>query len=445
METRLIQVGQMALDEARQHKAEAEAFLLHRKDLSLDVSEGQLENLKEAEEIGIGLRVIDGGRMGFAYSSDLSGDAIKGMVEDALRIARFTAVDRCHVLPEKQDYHKGTLTDQGIFNASLDEKIEMAREAERIARKVDDRIFLVEKAGYEDTVFSTVIMNSNGLLASETASFCGLYLSLLAAEGQDKQSGFAAMVKKKWSELNPEEVGQEAANNALRSLGASPIPSASLPCVMEPRVVVRFLGLIAQTVAADAVQKGKSMFAQKISTQVASDSVSISDDPFHPEGIASFPFDGEGAASQQTSLIEKGILKNYLYDSYSAARDGVKSSGNGQRGSFRSLPAVAPSNLILKAGGESREELIAGIPYGFYITEVMGMHTANPISGDYSLGAAGLLIEEGRLSRAVRGVVIAGNLIELLQNIDAVGNDLRFFGSKAAPSIRLSALSVSGD
>ena len=445
MEAKLIQAGEAAIDEARHHKVEAEAFLINRKELSLEVAEERLENLKRSQEMGIGIRVIAEGRMGFAYSSDLSKQAIRSTVEDALRISRFTAVDYHHILPGRQEYQAPEACDARIAETALEDKVDLALTLERIARGVDQRIPIVERAGYEDVIFSNIIMNTNGLMASASASFCGLFISLVAQEEQDVQSGYAMMVKKKWADLDPDQVGREAAEDALRSLGAVPIPSERLPCIMEPRVVVRFLALIAQTVGADAVQKGKSMFAGKLGQQVASASVSIQDDPFHPEGIASLTFDGEGVASQSHYVIDKGFLKGYLYDSYTASRDGVSSTGNGQRFSFRSLPTVAPSNMILEAGEESREQLMADIDRGLYITDVMGMHTANPISGDFSVGAAGLLIENGHLSRAVRGVTIAGNLIDLLHDIEAVGSDLRFMGSKAAPSIRLSALSISGD
>jgi PmbA protein len=214
---------------------------------------------------------------------------------------------------------------------------------------------------------------------------------------------------------------------------------------MEPYVVTRFMSLLAASVQADSAQKGKSMLAGKMGQQVASQAFTLVDDASYEEGIAGFPFDGEGVPAQRNIIIENGELKGFLYDTYSALKEGRKSSGNGIRGSFRSLPVIGTTNFMLSPGTERPDSMIAAIENGFYVTEVMGMHTANPISGDFSVGAAGIMIEQGRLTYPVRGVTIAGNLIKLLHDVETVGNDLRFYGGKAAPTIRLKNISVGGD
>lgn len=446
MEDFLRNTGEKALELARKRGVEAEAFLLQGRELSIEVIEGQVETFKEAEEAGLGLRVINQGRLGFVFTSDLSDQAVKQVVEDAISISRYTEADPHNCIPQgKYDYPVLEVYDPAIPAASLEAKIELAREVERVARLSDSRISIVERAGYEDSEFTSVIMNTSGVYASGRGNFCGIYIFLVGEENGDAQNGFSVMMRKNYKDLDAGFTGREAADNALRALQARTINSAHLPCVMEAYVVTRFLSLLAQMVDAGMVQKGKSLFVGKLEQAVAAPVINLVDDATWTGGIGTFPFDGEGVPSRKNIIIKDGILSGYLYDCYSASKAGVKPSGNGQRGSFRSLPSVGTSNFILQAGSLDQQELYVDIEKGLYITEVMGMHTANPISGDFSVGAAGIMIENGKLTYPVRGVTIAGNLGDFFLDIEALGNDLRFFGGKAAPSIRLKSLSIAGE
>lgn len=445
MEEFLKQAGETALLAARSKGLEAEAFLLYNRELSIDVHAGAVETLKEAEEIGLGVRVFNRGRLGFAYSSDLSPQAINELVQDAFEISMHTPTDKFNCLPEPVSAYPVLDTyDPMIAATSLEAKIELARETERVARAYDPRIALVERAGYEDGEYLIIIMNSKGMLASAKGNHCAIYISLVAQEEGDSQTGFAVMGKKKIADLEPLEVGQEAASRAVRSLRAETIASAHMPCIMEPYVVTRFMSLLASSLQGDAVLKGKSMLEGKIGEQVASGVLNLVDDASLPDGIASFPFDGEGVPGQRNRLIQNGRLQAFLYDNYSGLKAGLASTGNGQRASFRSLPSVGTTNLIISPGSKNSIDLRCDLGTGILITEVMGMHTANPISGDFSLGASGIMIEAGRLTKPVRGITIAGNLSSWLQDIQAVGSDLRYYGAKAAPSIRLGSISVGG-
>lgn len=446
MEIILKKAGEQVLDIARQKGVEAEAFLLHARELGIEIIDGRMDTLKEAEEIGIGIRIINDGRVGFVYSSDLSGPAIAEAVNHALSISRYTVADEHNKLPQgNYAYPAMALFDDNIVSTSLEAKIEMARQIERVARASDPRVRIIERAGYDDQEFTAVIMNTHGLYAAGRANSCGLYIFLVAEEENDAQNGFSFMSKKRIQELQPDAVGQEAARRAVRSLNARSINSAQMPCIMEPYVVTRFLGLFAQVVDAGAVQKGKSLWEKQIGQQVASTQVSLVDDSTYAEGIAAFPFDGEGIPAQRNTVIKDGVLQTFLYDNYTAGKAGVKSTGNGQRGSFRSLPYVGTSNFILQPGNKSPDQLISEVQKGFYVTELMGMHTANPISGDFSLGASGLMIENGQLTYPVRGVTIAGNMVKFSKDIEALGNDLCFFGSRAAATIRLNSMSIAGE
>lgn len=446
MEDFLRNTGEKALDLARKKGVEAEAFLLQGRELSIEVIDGQVETFKEAEEAGLGLRVINQGRLGFVFTSDLSDEAVKQVVEDAISISHYTEADPHNCLPSgKYEYPVLEVYDPAIPAASLEAKIEMAREVEKVARSSDHRINIIERAGYEDSEFISVIMNTRGVYASGRGNFCGIYVFVVAEEDGDAQNGFSVMIKKNYKDLDSIFTGKEAAGNAIRALHARSISSAHLPCVMEPYVVTRFVSLLAQMVDAGMVQKGKSMFAGKLEQAVAAPVVNLVDDATWAGGIGTFPFDGEGVPSRRNTIIKDGILTGYLYDCHSASKAGVEPSGNGQRGSFRSLPSVGTSNFILQTGRLGSQELYDDIKKGLYITEVMGMHTANPISGDFSVGAAGIMIENGKLTYPVRGATIAGNLGDFFSDIESLGSDLRFFGGRGAPSIRLKSLSIAGD
>ncbi|KUG05032.1 tlde protein, part of tlde/tldd proteolytic complex [hydrocarbon metagenome] len=445
MEQILRSAGEKTLDEARRSGVEAEAFLMHAKELSIEIVDGRVETLKQADETGLGIRLIKDGRTGFAFTSDLSDKAIKDAVQDAISISIFTTQDQYQVLPDKAVYPEIQVFDQDTAAMSLEEKIEIARSVERSAKSVDLRVAIIERSGYDDLEYCNLIMNSKGLYAYETGNFSGIYIFLVAEEGNDAQNGFSTMSVRKAKDLSAAQVGKEAAANAIRALNARTIRSGKMPIILEPYVATRFAGIVSSMVNAEAVQKGKSMFAGKIGKQVASSLCTIIDDAILEEGIASSSFDSEGVPAQKKILIENGILNTYLHNTYTARKDGVLSTGNAQRGSFRGLPMVGSTNFIIVPGRENKDSLIDGIDKGLYVTEVMGMHTANPISGDFSVGAAGIMIENGVLTYPVRGVTIAGNVAEFLQNIDAVASDFRFYGGKGSPSIRIRELSIAGE
>ncbi len=434
------------VEKARRGGAElAEAYFARSEELLVEVREGEVETLKLAREEGIGVRVIRKGRLGFAYTSDLSWPAVKEAVAGALANAGTASEDPYHSFPEPPPaYPDLELEDPLLKEVSLAEKIEKAREIERAGRAFDPRIRLTERASYEDARYLVAIANSRGLLASCRGSFCGGYAVLVAEADGEQETGFGIQFTRKFKELDAGAVGREAAARAVRLLGARRLETGRVPVVMDPHVVASFLGMLASALSAEAVQKGRSLFAGKVGKSVAAPGVTIVDDATLPGGLLSSPFDGEGVPGQRTVLIEGGQLRGFLYNTYTAARDQVASTGNAARGSFKSTPEVGSTNFYLAPGGFAPEQIIESTTWGLYLTEVMGMHTANPISGDFSVGAAGIWIEHGELTKPVRGMVIAGNILELLEAVDAVGNDLRFFVGKGAPTIRVTGLTVSG-
>lgn len=423
----------------------SEAFIINSKDLSIEVREQKVDTMKLAEERGAGVRVIKDDRMGFAYTSDLSDSALDDIIQQALANSEKTTADQYNRMPEVSDrYPELDLFDAQIGQVSVEDKINLAKTVEDTARKYDQRVSIIEASAYSDAEYEVTLFNSRGVKASYRGTYCGAYISLVAGSENDNQNGFGLQYTLKYSQLNPEVIGREGAEKAVRMLEAQNIPTTRATVVLDPYIATSFLGVLSPALSAEAVQKGKSLFAGKVGQKVASELINIIDDGAMPGGIASAPFDGEGVPTQKTVLMEKGHLKGYLYNTYTAAKDGVKSTGNGTRGTFKSTPEVGTTNFYIAPGNKSQEELIKEISKGLYVTEVMGMHTANPISGDFSVGAAGLWIENGEITKPVRGVAIAGNILELLESIDCVGSDLRFFGGSGAPTVRISQMTISG-
>lgn len=423
---------------------QAEVYISKGKELTIEVANGQVEALKNAEEHGLGIRVLVDHRLGYAYTSDFSPAALEATLTQAIKNAEKTHPDPHYRLPDPViDHRELELYDPEITATSIEHKINLALAIEKAAREYDPRVKITENCTYQDSQYQVILANSQGILCSYQGAYCGCYAYVVAEEDEDAQTGFGMQFDLKIAALDPIKVGKEAAAKAVRMLNASHIKTQKAPVVFDPYVATNFLGVLAPALSADAVQKGKSLFAGKVGQPVCSSLINIVDDGALPGGLMSAPFDGEGVSTGRTVLVERGVLKGYLHNTYTAAKDGVSSTGNAVR-SFKSTPEVGTTNFYIEPGNVSKEELLAGIEQGFYVTEVMGMHTANPISGDFSVGASGLWIENGRLTRPVRGVAIAGNLMHLFQSVDCVADDLTFFVGRGSPTIRIKEMTISG-
>ena len=434
------------IEEAKKLQVDhAEAYFEEGEELSIEVRDGEVENLKVARDAGLGVRVIQGSRLGYSYTSKLGRDDVVETLKAALANAKAASEDPYYSLPQPAEtYPQLDLEDPQMGEIPLEEKIEIARQMEKSGRSFHPLVKLTEQISYEELRYENAIANTEGVLLTSKGGFCGGVAALVAGKEGDLQTGFAVDFKRRVQDLDPEAIGREAAGKAVRMIGAQRLPTKRVPVVMDPYVVVSFLGMLSSALTAEAVQKGRSLFAGKVGQKVAAPEVSIADDGTKPDGILSLPFDGEGVPTQRTVLVENGVLKGFLHNTYTAAKDGVLSTGNAVRGSYQSPPQLGSTNFYLSPGKWNPDAIIRDTGEGFYLTEVMGMHTANPISGDFSLGAAGIWIHNGELTTPVRGMVIAGNILELLERVDAVGSDLRFFGSRGAPTIRVASLTVSG-
>lgn len=438
---------QEALDKAQSlGAAEAEAVLAREVALDIDVAEGQLENLLRAEAIGMGVRVFTGDRrMGFAYTTVLEAGA-DGAAERAWQNALANDPDPHNVLTEEIAASRDDWAEEDFARIPIAEKIDFCRALESKTRAADNRIDRIQEASYGDHRFEYTIMNSRGLIRAYQNADCRCSVAAAAsAPGADSEMGWEFDCARTWAGLRPGWVAEGCAARATRALGGKPCASGAAPVVLDRYVATQFLGVLGPALMASNVLKGKSLFAGRGGETVASEHVSIVDQNDLDAGLNRAPFDGEGVSAQATVLIDSGVLRGFLHDTYTAHRMGVKTTANaGRGGAFRSAPEVGATNCYLKPGDAAPDELITAAGAGLWVTHAMGVHTADPISGDFSFGVAGLAIKNGGLAGPVRGVTVAGNIKDLLQDIRSIGNDLRFYGAYGSPSVLLEKLMVSG-
>lgn len=428
----------------RQGAEGAEVFYSRVQELTVEVGNGILENLKSAQEQGVGIRVFWRQRMGFAFTSDLSEQSLDNAVQQALANARKTAADDYYRLPDPVEYPQLDLGGNGLTTIPLEEKIDWAMTMDRAARQQNPMVKLTERNVYQEARYQVALVNSQGINNGFCGSYCGLYSLAVAENGGNSETGFEVQYTLDPCQLDPVQVGQQAADKAVRMLGARGIETRTTVVVLDPFVAANFLGILAPALTGEAVQKGKSLFAGLVGQPVISPMCTVVDDGARPGWVSSTPFDGEGVPCQKTVIIQQGSLQQLLHNTYTAAKEGTESTGNGLRHSFRSTLEVGSTGFYLEPGTISSDQLLAEVDAGLYVTEVMGLHTANPISGDFSVGVAGLWIDKGRLAFPVRGVALAGNLQTMFQEVDAVGDDLRYFISRGAPTVRIKQLTISG-
>jgi len=437
------------VEKARAAGAEqAEAYGERSESRRVRVFKGEVEELTSATRRGVGLRAFVGGRMGHASTSDLGEEALDDLVRRTLAHAAVVDPDPDAVLVDGGQ----TLPDVDVYDPRLRDvdmaaRIDVALRTERAALDHDPRIKLVETTMYADAEASVGIVSSTGLRQSFREDHSYGFLYALAEQDGQVETGLAYSVSRHPGGLDPEGCGREAAERAVRLLGAAPCPSMKVTAVLEPFVGASVLGVLGSALTAEAVQKQRSLFVGLEGRPVAAPLVTLLDDGRHPDGLASAPFDGEGTPSQCTPLIEEGVLQGFLYDARTAHKAGRRSTGNGGRGSYQSIPSVHPTNLILQGPRTPVAEMVAGIEQGVLVTDAVGVHSgANPVSGEFSVGISGILIEHGRLTRPLREVTLAGDLLSMLKGIAAVGDDARWIpsGSVLVPTVAIEGMSVAG-
>ncbi|MGB9340812.1 MAG: TldD/PmbA family protein [Polyangiales bacterium] len=447
----LLELGHSVVDRATAAGADvAEAGVHSGSHLSVKVRMGEPELVEEAGSRALGLRVMVGQRVASTYTSDLSEQGQRTLIEDALELARLSEADAFAGPPDPSDLSSKSqwkdldTFDDSVSRISADEALDRALQGERAAFDFDPRISNSEGASFTRARGVSALVTSGGFVGSDYGTYASIVVNPVADdEGGKKRSGYHWSASRHYADLEDSRaVGQEAARRTIAQLGAKKLPTQELPVVFDKDAARSILSLFAGCVLGGAIWRKSSYLVDRVGTRVASDLVDVVDDPLLPRAPGSRAFDGEGLLSRSTTVVESGVLKSYLMDTYSARKLGLKSTGSASRSPSGGISSSS-SNLILKASSQSRDELIADTKHGLYVTGMMGFGF-NAVTGDFSRGASGFLIEDGKLSHPVSEITISLNLDQLLQRIDAVADDLDQRTAVASPTFRVSSMTLAG-
>ncbi len=428
-----------------------EAYVTHERTFQVKAYSGEVESLASAEPRGAGARVVRDHRVGFAYTTDQSDSGLSAVVDSARDNSRHATSDEATGLASgwsDEPSEISGLVDRSQSDVPADDKVAFVLELERATRAQDSRIRAVEEAVYSDSEAEVAIATSSGVAGSYRRTDAWCYALAIATEGDDTEIGFEFDLARGLAALDADDVARRSARRALEILGASKIPSGRMSVVFEPYVSAQFLGVLGSALTGEAVQKGRSLFAGKVGTRVAGEGVHLVDDGRLEDAPGSAPWDGEGVPTGRTAVISNGVLESFLYDTTSARREGRDSTGNAARGSFKGVPHPSPTNLALAGTGESPDEIYHQAGKALLVQDFHGVHSgANPVSGDFSVGATGRLLHNGELGAAVKEVTIAAPMLEILNGIQAVGSDLRwlpFGGSFGGATTLVAEMTVAG-
>jgi len=414
---------------------QVEVFIVRERDTEVRAYNGEVESLTASESHGIGVRVVSGSRQGYAYAGALDESLLAETLAEARDNAGFAQPDEFNgvavadgVAPVDVDLYRSDLAD-----LSTDDKVAMAIELERATLAADPRIVGIESAEFVDSIYESAVATNTGIASSTRETGCYLSTYALAEADGETQTGFGFSVGRSPAELDISVAAADAAVRATRLLGAVKAPTTRLTVVLDPWVTAQLLGIIGHTLTGDAVLKGRSLFAERMGEEVASTSITLVDDPTDPAAFTASVVDGEGLSTRATTLIDGGVLGAFLHNSYSGRRSGTASTGSAVRPGFKGAPSVGAQALRIVPGSRNPADLIADVDNGLLVQEVSGLHSGvNPVSGDFSTGAEGVMIRGGELAEPIREVTIASTLQRLLHDVIEVGNDLEWLPMSAA-------------
>ena len=429
--------------------SDAEAYVSREAGRQVRVHGGEVESLTAATQTGVGIRAWNGHRVGYAYGTDLTDAGVGAIAARAAEAAAVADEDEFAAPPQPAEIEAVPgLGDPSIAEWETGRVAELALTVERTALESDSRLVGVEVAVYADSEEQVAIASSTGVAGEYESSSAYAYLQALAEGEGARETGLGFGLARGPRGLDPEAIGAEGAARALSMIGAGKPASRSCPVVIDETVAASFVGLIGGGLSAKAVQRGRSPFAGRLEEEVASGAFALHDDGRDPAGPASAPFDGEGVPRRRTALIESGRLRSYLFDTYTANREGGSSTGSASRQGYRSLPSVSSSNLMVAPGTQTLEQLLATASDGVYVTDVAGLHSGvNPVTGVFSVGASGRIIRDGALAEPVREFTIAGELVGMLGAVSAAGAEPRwvpFGGSVSTPPLLIAEMAISG-
>jgi PmbA protein len=424
---------------------EAEVFMQTGSEFSVDIRMGDIETLTQASYKGLGLRVFVNNRVAFASTTDFHPDVVDELVKNTVELAQVASDDPANGLPAvgPGPLPHLDLVDPHVQHLPAEDKIGMARDAERAAFDYDARITNSHGAGFGSHTSTRIIANSNGILYANAATDCGISCAPIAEQGTERQVGSYWTAKRYLRDLeSPKVVGEEAALRAVRKLGARKVETKKEPVIFDWSMGSTLWGAVFSALEGETVHRGMSFLKDMLGKKIASDVVTLTDDPLMPGGLGSMPFDGEGVLTKRKTVVDKGVLNLYFYDARTARKYGQEPTGNARRG-YSSIPSVGPANFYLEPCGASVADLVGEVSDGLYVMDTMG-HGVNVVTGDFSVGASGMWISGGEFAFPVQEVTIAGNMLDMLGNIDAVAEDIKFISSIVTPTFRIAEMTVSG-
>ena len=428
-----------------------EVFYSAGNSLSLKVFEKELDGYSLSESEGLSLRGVYRGKMGYSYTEKVDESSVDMLVKNVVENATVIDSDDEEFIYEgSKEYKKVDTFNPGLESVSEIDKISFVKQLEEEAFKIDNRITSVETCVYGDGYGETIMSNTKGLYLHDKSNVAYTYAVVVAKDEDDIKTGMAYRTGNDFSKFNAKEIAAEAVNEAISMLGAKSVKSGDYAVVIRNSAAADLLEAFTGIFSAEAVQKNLSLLKGKLNQQIGSEKFTVVDDPFMEGGLASMSFDGEGVACKYKKVIDKGVLKTYFHNLKTAHKDGVETTGNACKGSYKASIGIAPSNFYVEKGERSLDEIIAGMDSGIMITELQGLHSGlNSISGDFSLAALGYRIKDGKISEPVEQITVAGNYFEMLKNVEEVGSDLKFglpgesyIGS---PSLKIKKLSIAGE
>nr|WP_300091455.1 TldD/PmbA family protein [Sedimentibacter sp.] len=428
-----------------------EVFYSAGSSLSLKVFQKELDGYSLSESEGLGLRGMYNGKMGYSYTEKVDESSIDLLVKNVKENATvIDSDDEEYIFEGSKEYKKVDTFNPKLEEVEEAEKIKFVKQLEEEAFKIDNRIQSVETCVYGDGYGETIMSNTKGLYLHDKSNIAYTYVVVVAKENEDIKTGMAYRTGNDFSKFNAKDIAEEAVKEALSMLGAKSVKSGDYPVVIRNNAAADLLEAFEGIFSAENVQKNLSLLKGKLNEQIGSEKFTLVDDPFMEGGLASRSFDGEGVASKYKKVVDKGVLKTYFHNLKTAKKDGVETTGNASKGSYKSSVGIAPSNLYVEKGEKTLEEIISSMDNGILITELQGLHSGlNSVSGDFSLAALGYEIKDGKIAKAVEQITVAGNYFELLKNIEETGSDLKFglpgeayIGS---PSLKIKKLAIAGE
>ncbi len=428
----------------------ADVYIVSTVGFNTTVRLGKIERLQQSISKGLGLRVIKNGAMANTFTTDFTDRAVKDLARETMSIVQVSNTDKDNGLAPKEllgTYDgKLMLFDESIAKLTPEKKIEIARSAEEVGLKYDKRIKNANGSFWNDSRSQVTLANSDGFVGQYQMTQASLSVNLLAEDedGTKQTDGHYTFGRFLNTLATPQSIGEEAGRRVIRKLGGRKVKSAVVPVVLDPRVGSLLLGDVFNSASGGSVYRKMSYLVDKVGQQVASPMITIMDDAIMTNGVASRPFDAEGVKSSSVVVVEKGVLKQYVCDSYSARRLKITPTGNAAR-SYQGNPNVGSTNLYIKNGDTSPEDIIKSVKSGLYLDRVGGQGL-NSTTGDFSMGANGRWIENGEFTHAVQEITVAGNVLKVLNNVKTVGNDLSFkLGTTATPTLLISEMTVGGE